>query len=257
MQSGDDNESGLVNSMTRREIIFFIADAKKIDDPCKLSPGRRKQDRPKVTQRRFRITADGDMFLNRTSFSWTKSTTGIKNGYPTMPLRTRKAAKSESGSSPPKQEKAPSFTRVLVHSVMWRFWNGFQKIPTGMEVSHLSGVTAVGKPNLCVESGVRNKHRIGCHGKTILGESCKCGVPDKGIPNCRLVQEPDDSFFDLTDEEKAARDEKAALKVLPSSGEDLCEVCLCVKNRRVNFDECSTQEVLDFCLCSIQDAAQK
>jgi hypothetical protein len=139
MMQSENNESGLVNSMTRREIIFFIADAKK------------------------RLTI---------SFSWTKSTTGVKNGYPTMPLRTRKAAKSESGSSPPKQEKAPSCTRVLVHSVMWRFWNGFQK-----------------------------------------------------IPNCRLVQEPEeDSFFDLTDEEKAARDEKAALKALPSSGENQCEV---------------------------------
>lgn len=254
------NDSGIVNSMTRREIIFFIADAKKIDDPHKNSPGRRKVDRPSEVQRRFRITADGDMFLNEKSFSWTKSTTGVKGtGYPTMSLRTRKEqkkkAKTENGSSgPSKREKAPSCARVLVHNVMWRFWNGFEKIPKGMEVSHLTGVTAVGKKNLCCEDGVRNKHRIGCHGKTIPGESCKCGVPSKGIPSCRVVQVPSSSsFFNLNEQEKAVRDEKAALKALPSSGE-FCKVCFCVKKEDVDPDNCPIDHVLDFCMCDMQSS---
>ena len=46
----------------------------------------------------------------------------------------------------------------------------------------------------------------------------------------------------------AVRDEKAALKVLPSSGEK-CDKCLCVKNQNLDLDNCSVEDILFYCLC--------
>ena len=238
-------ESAIVNSMTRREIIFFISDMKQIDDPADKKPGRNKAHRPLRRQFRFRRTRDGDVWLNKASFSWTKSR---QRGYPTMPLRSRKKAKSENGAFATTQ-KQPSCTRVLVHKVMWRFWNDFKPQPENTEVSHLTSPLAVGNVNLCCESGIRNKHRIGCHGFTIPGESCKCGVESVGIPFCRIARDPTDDagYFDV-DAVGAVRDEKAALKVLPSSGEK-CDKCLCVKNQNLDLDNCSVEDILFYCLC--------
>ncbi len=266
---------GIVNSMTRPEIIYFIADMKKKDDPNAPSRGRKMGDRPPAVQRRCFFTGEGDLLVNPTSFSWTKSAKDVKDhffsqgGYPTLPLRCRtrklkeqkKKATSENGSSTPassKYIKVQSFTRVLVHHVMWRFWNDFKQIPKGKEISHLSGNRAVGKRNLCAEDGARNKHRIGCHRLTIKDESCKCGVPSKGIPHCVYVQYPETEegereLFDILQEDtETVRDKKAASKAFPSSGEIKCEDCLCVKKAKIDLDNCPIEEVFNFCLCDAQ-----
>jgi hypothetical protein len=248
-----DETIGIVNSMTRDEIILYVSDMKKVDDPFKNSPGRKKADRPEKVQRRFRFCNaenKNHMLLNPMSFSWTKSSARKREGYPTMPLRTRKdkKAKSENGS-PNQTAKAPSCTRVLVHCVMWRLWNGFKPIPDGMEISHLTGNFAVGRADLCAESGVRNKHRIGCHGKTLPGEDCKCGSEMHQVPFCNIVQVPSASYFDLTEDEEAVRDEKAALKALPSSGGKLCKACFSTIRENVDFDSLSVDELFEVCLC--------
>jgi len=50
------------------------------------------------------------------------------------------------------------------------------------------------------------------------------------------------------------RDEKAALKALPSSGE-ICKVCFCVKKEDVvDIDNCPIDEVLDCCMCDMQSS---
>lgn len=235
-------DTDIVNSMTKKEIIFFLSDMKRIDDPDASSPGRNRLHRPACRQRRF-VYNRGDMWLNKRSFSWTKQ--GFQ-GYPTLPLRSRKKAKSENGSTC--QQKQPSCTRVLVHKVMWRLWNDFKTQPSDTEISHLTSKLAVGPANLCCESGVRNKHRIGCHGATIQGESCKCGLESAGIPFCRNISDPTSvqGFFDVDD--AAVRDEKAALKELPSSGE-LCETCLCEKNPNLDLMNCAVGDLLKYCLC--------
>jgi hypothetical protein len=139
---------------------------------------------------------------------------------------------------------------------MWRFHNGFQQIPAGVEVSHLTDTKAVGSANLHIESGVMNKHRIGCHARQFSGRPCACGLEEEGIPFCRIRAAPDSSAF-------LVGDEKAALKALPSSqsqegGDDpegvvqlapVCPHCRCPMQSNAEGRPLKRRFVWGTCIC--------
>lgn len=170
--------------------------------------GRKRNVPPTQCEFRYWVdSATGDLWLNPKGFSWTKQKSH-RAGYPTLPIR--RSAYKNAKSTTTANSKAPSHARVLVHAVLWRFHNGFNQIPEGCEVSHLTSRLAVGKRNLHVEPPLLNKHRIGCHARMFPGRPCKCGLEDEGVPFCCLAAEPDESVFRVGDE-------KAALKALPPS----------------------------------------
>jgi len=244
----------LVNGLTMEDILYFIADMKRVYDPSTpVRKGRPRSIAPRQLSLRCKVDPDGTIWLNPEAFSWTKSE---RKGYPTMPFRKEKFTERKTAN-----EKAPSCTRVLVHSVLWRFHNEFQKIPQDLEVSHLTDVTAVGKPNLHVESGVMNKHRIGCHARTFPGQPCRCGIKELGVPFCLNKQKPADSCF-------LVGDEKAALKALPSSQCDdddvvitavmapVCEDCYCPIRLDAARRTPTTGEIFTTCICRYLEVAQ-
>jgi hypothetical protein len=86
----------VVNSLSVDDIMFLIADMKRVFDPNEPArKGRKRHAQPTSVEFRIRVDPSGaDIWLNPRAFSWTKQKRA-GTGYPTMSFRRQRAARRQ------------------------------------------------------------------------------------------------------------------------------------------------------------------
>lgn len=150
----------------------------------------------------------GEYWANPFAFSATKD---FFCGYPTYPYKLTPA---QSSILAPKSttKKSTWIPRIPVHCVLWRWYNNYVPIPSGLDVSHLRHDSfCISMTNLAVESGVINRSRCACdEGKwfeKLKGCGCESCIRCPHDPRClpRVVRPSLDTF----------RNARAAIGQLP------------------------------------------
>lgn len=101
----------------------------------------------------------GNLWANPYAFSWTR---GFGQGYPTLPFKIN----DQSGAPKSTTTKSSWVPRLNIHCVLWRYKNGFAKVPTGqnMDISHIRDDSwLLNLDELILETGVINRSRTACH----------------------------------------------------------------------------------------------
>lgn len=150
-------DNGLVNSLSEEEIdeIIRVIFTKLY---VRGKQGRRSREISKLDYPvPYCLEFNGHLWANPYAFSWTKS---FKKGYPCIPWKSDSLKIFAPHSTNTKSSWVP---RLLVHCVMWRYYNNYAMIPEGKQVSHITDQALLLSPHLlCIESGEINRSRVAC-----------------------------------------------------------------------------------------------
>lgn len=146
-------DNHLNNSVSKKDIDEFVDRIfNQMWDPKAKSKGPKRLYNPGQPVP-YVIKKDGHYWLNPMVFSWTKTKDGAPGGYATVLVNKS-------------VEMDAAIPRAAAHVLIWRWANGYAKVPDALQVSHLSDqVTLVSPDALVVEEGVVNRARSACQHK--------------------------------------------------------------------------------------------
>jgi len=128
----------------------------------------------------------GLLWANPYALSGTK---GFYEGYPTFPVKPEPGQGLGPKSTSTKSSWLP---RVPVHCVLYRWYNNYARIPSGLDISHIRDHSWLVEPTeLVAESGPTNRARTACRENGWYQEhkpGCGC-VRCPHLPVCKAAIE--------------------------------------------------------------------